>query len=61
MGSQEAESVNTAEWSRGDGQPLVRGGVRDPWTLDSVVGVHEATHGGPRGWVPGRNDSMRSI
>ena len=41
--------------------PSVRGAEREARVLVSLTSVHEARHGGPRGNVPGRNDSMRTI
>ena len=47
--------------AKGNGQPSFRGGDREAHVRVSLASVHEVTHGGPRGSVPGRSDSMRTI
>jgi len=41
--------------------PPLRRRACEAGVLGLLAGIHGATHGGPRGSVPGRNDSMRTI
>ena len=59
--SREPMSMKTIARRSGKGPPPVRGRACEARVLGSLTSVHAATHGGPRGNVPGRNDSMRTI
>lgn len=59
--AREPMSMNTIVQSSSNGPTPVRGRVCEARVLGPLMSIHGATHGGPRGSVPGRNDSMRTI
>ena len=59
--SRERMSMNICARRSSIGPPPVRGRACEARVLGSSASIHEATAGGPRGNVPGRKDSMRTI
>ena len=59
--AREPMSMNTIVQRSSKGLTSVRGRACEARVLGSSASIHEATPGGPRGNVPGRKDSMRTI